>query len=87
MTDDNPRAAKGGNSITRDQLRSIVERIETIDAEIGDLNDAKKEIFTEAKGNGYNVKVLRLMIRRRKMDKDERDELDSLLGLYEDVFS
>ena len=87
MTDDNPRAVKGGNSITRDQLRSLVERIEKLEEKKETLADDIKDVYAEAKGNGYDTKVLRLMIRRRKMDKDERAELDALLGLYEDVFS
>jgi uncharacterized protein (UPF0335 family) len=68
--------------VAGDQLRAIVERIEHIDAEIKELNEGKKEIFLEAKGNGFDVKILREVIRVRKQDQEERDELDSLLDVY-----
>ena len=64
------------------RLRSIVERIEHIEQEIKELNEGKKEIFAEAKGEGFDIKVLREVIRLRKQDKDERDEMDSLLDTY-----
>ena len=56
------------------QIRSFVERIEQIESEIQDLNDGKKEVFAEAKGEGFDVKVIREIIKLRKQDKDERDE-------------
>ena len=68
--------------IAGDRIRSFVERIEHIDEEIKALNEAKKEIFAEAKGDGFDVKVLKEIIRLRKQDKDERDEHESLLDLY-----
>ena len=68
--------------VAGDQLRAIVERIERIDQEIQDLNEGKKEIYFEATGNGYDVKVLREVIRLRKQDQDERDEHASLLDVY-----
>ena len=46
------------------------------------LNEGKKEVFAEAKGEGFDVKVLKEILRLRKQDKDERDEQDSLLDLY-----
>ena len=64
------------------QLRAIVERIEQIDDEIKDLTEAKKEIYAEAKSNGFDVKVLREVIRLRKQDQKERDEHETLLDLY-----
>jgi uncharacterized protein (UPF0335 family) len=72
----------GPADIPGDQLRTIVERIERIDEEIKDLNEGKREIFAEAKSNGYDVKTLREVIRIRKKDKQERDEQESLLDLY-----
>ncbi|NVO17103.1 MAG: DUF2312 domain-containing protein [Rhodoplanes sp.] len=68
--------------IAGDQLRTIVERIEHIDEEIKELNEAKKEIFLEAKGNGFDVKILREVIRIRKQDQKERDERETLLDIY-----
>ena len=72
----------GPTDIPGDQLRTIVERIEHIDEEIKELNEAKREIFTEAKSNGFDVKILREVIRVRKKDKQERDEQETLLDLY-----
>jgi len=70
------------SGIAGDQLRAIVERIERIDEEIKQLNEDKKEIFDEAKGNGFDVKILREVIRLRKQDPEERDERESLLEVY-----
>ena len=72
----------GSVGIAGDQLRAIVERIEKVDEEIKELTEAKKEIYQEAKGNGFDVKVLREVIRVRKQDQDERDEMESLLDAY-----
>jgi uncharacterized protein (UPF0335 family) len=68
--------------IAGDRIRSIVERIEHIEEEIKALNEGKKEIFLEAKGDGFDVKVIKEILRLRKQDKDERDEHESLLDLY-----
>jgi uncharacterized protein (UPF0335 family) len=68
--------------IPGDRIRSFIERVEHIDDDIKALNEGKKEVFTEAKGEGFDVKVLREILRLRKQDKDERDEQESLLDLY-----
>jgi uncharacterized protein (UPF0335 family) len=68
--------------VAGDQLRAIVERIEHVEEEIKELTEAKKEIYAEAKSNGYDVKVLREVIRVRKQDQKERDEQESLLDVY-----
>jgi uncharacterized protein (UPF0335 family) len=68
--------------IPGDRICSFVERVERIDEEIKALNEGKKEVFAEAKGEGFDVKVFREILRLRKQDKDERDEQDSLLDLY-----
>jgi uncharacterized protein (UPF0335 family) len=68
--------------IAGDQLRTIVERIENVDAEIKELSEAKKEIYQEAKSNGFDVKILREVIRVRKQDQQERDEQETLLDTY-----
>jgi uncharacterized protein (UPF0335 family) len=68
--------------IPGDRIRSFIERVEHIEDEIKALNEGKKEVFTEAKGEGFDVKVLREISRLRKQDKDERNEQESLLDLY-----
>ncbi len=68
--------------IAGDRIRSLIERVEHIEEEIKALNEAKKEVFAEAKGEGFDVKVLKEILKLRKQDKEERDEQDSLLDLY-----
>jgi uncharacterized protein (UPF0335 family) len=68
--------------IAGDRIRSFIERVEHIDEEIKALNEGKKEVWSEAKGEGFDVKVLKEILRLRKQDKDERDEHESLLDLY-----
>jgi uncharacterized protein (UPF0335 family) len=69
--------------IAGDRIRSFVERIEQLDTELQELNEQKKkEVFSEAKGEGFDVKVLKEIIRLRKQDKDERDEHETLLDVY-----
>jgi uncharacterized protein (UPF0335 family) len=69
-------------AISGDQLRTIVERIEHVEHEIKELTDAKNEIYLEAKGNGFDVTILRDVIRLRRQDPDERDEHESLIEVY-----
>jgi uncharacterized protein (UPF0335 family) len=68
--------------IPGDRIRSFIERVEHIDEEIKALSEGKKEVFSEAKGEGFDVKVLREILRLRKQDKEDRDEQDTLLDLY-----
>jgi uncharacterized protein (UPF0335 family) len=72
----------GPVDISGDQLRTIVERIEKIEEEIRELNEGKREIFQEAKGNGFDIKVIREIVRLRKQDQKEREEHESLLEVY-----
>ena len=69
-------------SIPGGKIRSFVERVENIDGELAELNEQKKEVFAEAKGEGFDVKILKEIIKLRKQDKEERDERESLLDLY-----
>ncbi|MFC5421303.1 MAG: DUF2312 domain-containing protein [Stutzerimonas stutzeri] len=65
-----------------DQLKSIVQRIERLEEEKKTIADDIKEVYAEAKGNGYDVKVLRKVIALRKRDLDERKEEEAILDLY-----
>ena len=67
--------------ISGDRICAVIERVEHIDEEIKALNEGKKGVFAEAKGEGFDVKVLKEILRLRKQDKDERDEQASLLDL------
>ena len=68
--------------IAGNRVRSFVERVEQIELEIAELNEQKKEIFSEAKGEGYDVKILKEIIKLRKQDQEERDEHETLLDVY-----
>ncbi len=70
------------DGIAGSRILSIVERIEQLEEEIKALNEGKKEVFAEAKGEGYDIKVLKEVLKLRKLDSDERDEQESLLDLY-----
>ena len=72
----------GPGGVAGDRLRAFVERIERLEEEIKQLSDDKKDIYAEATGDGFDVKILKEVIRLRKQDKNERDERDSLLDVY-----
>ena len=72
----------GPVEVAGDQLRTIVERIEKVEEELKELSEVKKEIYQEAKSNGFDVKILREVIRVRKQDQNERDEQETLLATY-----
>jgi uncharacterized protein (UPF0335 family) len=57
-------------------------RIEHLDTELQELNESKKEVISEAKAEGFDVKILKEIIKLRKQDKDERDQRDTLLDMY-----
>ena len=69
-------------SVAQDQLRSIVERIEHLEEEKNAIAGDIKEVYAEAKGNGFDTKVLRQVIRIRKQDRSERLEQEAILDLY-----
>ena len=69
-------------SVARDQLRSIVERIERLEEEKKAIADDIKDVFAEAKGNGFDVKTLRTVVRMRKIEAAERQEQEAMLDLY-----
>ncbi len=68
--------------IAADRLRSLVERIERLEEEKKALGDDIKEVYAEAKGSGFDTKIMRQVIRLRKMDGDDRQEQETLLDLY-----
>ncbi len=69
-------------SVATDQLKSFVERIERLEEDKQTITDDIKDVYDEAKANGYDVKILRQVIRIRKQDKAEREEMDAILELY-----
>ena len=70
------------HTFAKDQLKSIVERIERLEEEKKSSSDDIREVYAEAKGNGYDVKALRTIVRLRKQDVDERKEEEAVLETY-----
>lgn len=70
------------NDVAQDQLRSFVERIERLEEEKKTISDDIKDVYAEAKGNGFDTKVLRRVISLRKQDQNERQEQEAILDLY-----
>jgi uncharacterized protein (UPF0335 family) len=68
--------------VAGEQLQSFIERIERLEEEKSALSGDIKEVYAEAKGNGFEPKIMRQIIKIRKMDKDALDEQESLLDLY-----
>ena len=64
------------------RLRTIIERLERLEEDKKAVMEDMKEVFAEAKGEGYDVKVLRKVIRMRKQDKAKRQEEEAILDLY-----
>jgi uncharacterized protein (UPF0335 family) len=68
--------------IAGEQLRSFIERIERLEEERKTLAEDIKEVFAEAKGNGFDTKIMREIIKIRRMDEDDLDEQETLLDIY-----
>ena len=68
--------------IAGDRLKSFIERIERLEEEKKALAGDIKEVYSEAKGTGFDPKIMRQLIRIRRMDKDDLDEQESLLDVY-----
>ncbi len=74
--------AADAGGVAGDRLKSFVERIERLEEEKRALAEDIKEVYSEAKGVGFDVKTIRQLVRLRKMDEDDRDEQEALLELY-----
>jgi uncharacterized protein (UPF0335 family) len=73
---------KPATRFAKDQLKAIIERIERLEEEKKAIADDIRDVYAEAKGNGFDVKTLRVVIRLRKQDKNERAEQDAILETY-----
>lgn len=71
--------------VTAGELRQFIERIERLDAEKKDIADQQKEVMAEAKGRGYDTKVMRKLIALRKRDSDDVAEEEAVLELYKEA--
>jgi uncharacterized protein (UPF0335 family) len=71
--------------VTADELRQFIERFERLDAEKKDLAEQQKEVMAEAKGRGYDTKVLRKLVAMRRRDRDDLAEEEAVLDLYKEA--
>ncbi len=78
----NSQDASPATSFAKDQLKAIIERIERLEEEKKTFSDDIKDVFVEAKSNGFDVKALRTIIRMRKQDANERQEAETILETY-----
>lgn len=71
--------------VTADELRQFIERFERLEAEKKDLAEQQKEVMAEAKGRGYDPKVMRRVIALRKRDRDDISEEEAVLEMYKEA--
>lgn len=74
--------SEAGHNSAGEQLRLLIERVETLEEEKKGIADDIKDIYTEAKARGYDAKIIREIVRLRKMAKDDRDEHFAVLSTY-----
>ena len=70
------------NAAAQGRLKSFIERIERLEEDKAAVSNDLKEVFAEAKGEGFDTKTIRAVVRLRKQDKVKRDEAEALLDLY-----
>ncbi|SHI35730.1 DUF2312 domain-containing protein [Wenxinia saemankumensis] len=70
------------SSVAGEELRQFIERYERLEAEKKDIADAQKEVMAEAKGRGYDTKVMRKVIALRKRDRDDIAEEEAIMEMY-----
>lgn len=75
-----PKPAQGHN--IKQQLSSLIERVERLEEEKKALADDIRDVYAEAKGNGFDPKIMRIVVRLRKQDADERKEQEAVLETY-----
>jgi len=69
-------------SVAADQLKTVIERIERLEEEKAGVSNDIKEVYSEAKGNGFDTKILKQVIKIRKLPTAEREEQEAILDLY-----
>ncbi len=75
-------ASDAAYSVTADELRQFIEQYEHLEAEKKDIAEQQKELMSEAKGRGYDTKVMRKIMAMRKRDKDDLAEEEAILEMY-----
>ncbi|MGF1552224.1 MAG: DUF2312 domain-containing protein [Paracoccaceae bacterium] len=79
------REGFASEGVAADQLRSIIERVERLEEEKREIGEQIKEVYAEAKANGYDTKILRKVVTLRRKEPAERQEEDAILALYLDA--
>ena len=74
---------KGHNSVAGEELERLITRVEQLEEEKAGLTTDIREVYAEAKGNGFDVKIMREVVRRRRMDAMDREAHDELRDMYE----
>jgi len=74
--------AKSSEAVDASHLRAFIERIERLEEEKKALSDDVRDVYAEAKGNGFDAKVIRKVVSIRKQDRDKRREEEEILDLY-----
>jgi uncharacterized protein (UPF0335 family) len=69
-------------TVAADQLRLFIERIERLEEEKKGITDDIKDVYSEAKANGYDPKIMKQIVRLRKMETHSRQEMDAILETY-----
>ena len=86
MADDGSSRASGGRAqerhVAADQLRLFIERIERLEEEKKAIADDVRDVYSEAKANGYDPKIMRMVVRLRRMESHTRQEQDAILETY-----
>lgn len=78
----NSGSGSDASAVAQDQLRAFVERIERLEEEKKTIGEDIKDVYAEAKGNGFDTKILRKVISIRKQDQNQRAEEEAILDLY-----
>jgi uncharacterized protein (UPF0335 family) len=73
---------ESATQFAKDQLKAIIERIERLEEEKKTISDDIRDVYAESKGNGFDVKALRTIVRLRKQDPNERQEQETILETY-----
>lgn len=82
LGDEEIPAGDNATKFAKDQLKSIIERIERLEQEKKAISDDIKDIYAESKGNGYDVKAIKTIVKIRKQDPNERAEAEQVLETY-----
>lgn len=76
---------ESSSQVSKEQLKHLVEKLERLEQEKFGIAEALKEVFQEASSNGFDVKTIKMVLKLRKMDRDQLQEQDALIELYRQI--